>query len=149
MPRIILEIFWDTRSPNKIFESRDKDSRTFHRMDLALQKYDNNFQKSLENSKIFFMRFKYFIWTSRVPNYLQDFFLEFSGYISYGLKDVSRLFQIYVSLKIYSERIEIFLSFISGLYSTWFAHRVFISLIFHPDQITLETESYLDFDVFR
>ena len=51
MPRIILEIFWDTRSPNKIFESRDKDSRTFHRMDLALQKYDNNFQKSLENSQ--------------------------------------------------------------------------------------------------
>ena len=51
MPRIILEIFWDTRSPNKIFESRDKDSRTFHRMDLALQKYDNNFHKSLENSQ--------------------------------------------------------------------------------------------------
>jgi len=33
--RKILEIVWDTRSPNKILESREKDSRTFHPIDLA------------------------------------------------------------------------------------------------------------------
>jgi hypothetical protein len=36
--RKILEIVWDTRNLNKILESYEKDSRTFHYMDLALGK---------------------------------------------------------------------------------------------------------------
>jgi len=30
MPKINLEIFWDTMSPNKILKSHEKDYRTFH-----------------------------------------------------------------------------------------------------------------------
>jgi len=33
-----MEIVWDTVSPNKILESREKDSRTFHYMDAVLEK---------------------------------------------------------------------------------------------------------------
>ena len=46
-----MEIVWDTVSPNKILESREKYSRTFHYMDAVLEKNENNCQNNLKNSR--------------------------------------------------------------------------------------------------
>jgi hypothetical protein len=40
-------------NPNKILGVREKDSRTFYKMDLALEKNENNYQNNLENSQKF------------------------------------------------------------------------------------------------
>ena len=43
----------DTMNPNKILGVREKDSRIFYKMDLALEKNENNYQNNLENSQKF------------------------------------------------------------------------------------------------
>ena len=40
----------------------------------------------MKGSKIYFTRFKYFIWTSHIPNYLQDFSLKFFWHFSVQTK---------------------------------------------------------------
>ena len=46
-----METAYGTRSPNKILESREKDSRTFHQLDSALGKSENKCQKILKKSQ--------------------------------------------------------------------------------------------------
>ena len=40
-------------NPNKILGVREKDSRTFYKMNLALEKNENNYQNNPENSQKF------------------------------------------------------------------------------------------------
>ena len=47
----ISRINLDMMNPNKILGVREKDSRTFYKMDLALEKNENNYQNNLENSQ--------------------------------------------------------------------------------------------------
>ena len=95
----------------------------------------------MESSIIFFTRFIYFIWTSRVPNYL-DGFHEIVGYIFRELKDFSRLFQIYFISKNIFWAIEIL--YFYPFFSDWIQLVLLpiqfsYSRIFYPDQISLET----------
>jgi len=95
----------------------------------------------MESSRIFFTRFKYFIWTPRISKYLQEFswnFWDFENIFFMNQKIYLDFSRFILSLKIYSERLKSFL-FSSRSFNMFCPHQVSNALIFHLDQITPET----------
>lgn len=95
----------------------------------------------MESSIIFFTRFIYFIWTSRVPNYL-DGFHEILGYIFRELKKILDFSRFILILKNIFWVIEIL--YFYPFFSDWIQLVLLpiefsCSKIFYPDQILLET----------
>ena len=106
----------------------------------------------MKSFRIILTRFKYFIWTPRISKYLQEFswnFWDFENIFFMNQKIYLDFSRFILSLKIYSERLKSFLFSSRSGFNMFCSHQVPCSLIFHLDQTTPETESYLDFGIFR